>query len=451
MSANILVVDDEPHILEVLSVVLARAGYDVQTATSGQDALELFREQIPDVSLLDVRMPDMNGIELLSRIRETDPHAIVLMMTAYSTWEVAVEAMRLGAFNYIKKPFDNARLRSNIARALAQKHSARPSRDRTGTVLEALIGGTPKMEEVYQKIRSAAPTDITVLIEGESGTGKELVARALHFGSTRAEANFIAVNCAAFPETLLESEFFGYAKGAFTGATKDKKGLLDAAHDGTLFIDEIGEMPLSVQAKFLRVVEEGEFLSLGTTSAKRVDVRLIASTNRSLEKEAEAGAFRQDLFYRLNVMRIVVPPLRDRKEDIPLLSGHFLARCAGRVRKDIKGISQEAMSILMAYDWPGNVRELENTIETAVTLTSRNEISSADLASAKELPSSFSGGVGAGIALPVDLTARLEQVEIEHIKAALVETEGNLTKAAELLGLTFRSLRYRIKKLGIKN
>lgn len=439
--STVLVVDDEANIREVLSVVLGRAGHTVLCAASGAEALSSFRDNSVDVCLLDVRMPDMNGIEVLSKIKEIDPHVVVLIMTAHDTWETAVEAMRLGAFSYIRKPFDNEKLRAGIARALMQRRLSIGKAGHAKFVSEAIIGSTPQIEEVFSLIRSAAPTDITVLIEGESGTGKELVARALHYGSTRINGNFIAVNCAAFPETLLESEFFGYMKGAFTGADRDKKGLIDVAHNGTLFIDEIGDMPPAMQAKFLRVLEEGEFLPIGSTSVRRVDVRFIASTNKSLEKEIEADRFRKDLYYRICVMPIHLPPLRERMDDIPLLAGHFMAKHSAGLGKTFTGIRPEAMSILMAHDWPGNIRELENVIERAVTLAKGGEISSVD----------FAGGRSAGEdrepVLPVDLFGKMEEMERRYIRAALKRTDGSLTKAAELLGLSFRSLRYRVKKL----
>lgn len=429
--------------------MLGRAGYTVRCAASGAEALSDFQASPSDVCLIDVRMPDMTGIEVLSKIKEMDPTTVALVMTAHDTWETAVEAMRVGAFNYIRKPFDNDRLRAGIARALEQRRLSAKVSERTDSVVKTIIGDTPQMAEIFDLIRSAAPTDITVLIEGESGTGKELVAHALHYGSTRADRNFIAVNCAAFPETLLESEFFGYTKGAFTGADRNKKGLLDVADKGTLFIDEIGDMPPAMQAKFLRVLEEGEFLSLGSTSMRRVDVRFIASTNKSLDEEIESNSFRKDLFYRLCVMPIRLPSLRERKDDIPLLVGHFIARYSARLGKKLTGIRPEAMSILMVYDWPGNVRELENVIERAITVAAGEEISAEDLARAKEI--SVGGrptGREEGIELPVDLPRKMAQIESRHIRAAIGRTGGNLTKAAELLGISFRSLRYRVKKLG---
>jgi two-component system response regulator PilR (NtrC family) len=395
-------------------------------------------------------MPDMNGIELLSAIKAKDKSAVVLIITAFATWEVAVEAMRLGAFNYLKKPFDNARLRAIVARAVLQKRLAARVPERTD-LAALLIGATTRMEKLFDVIRLAAATDMTVLIQGESGTGKELVAHALHFGSARAENNFIAVNCAAFPETLLESEFFGYRKGAFTGADRDKEGLLDAAQGGTLFIDEIGEMPTPVQAKFLRVLEEGEYLPLGSTVMKKTDVRFIASTNKPLEQEVEAGAFRRDLFFRLDVMPLVVPPLRERKEDIPLLAGHFLAKYSKKYNKNMKAIRPEAMSILMVYEWPGNVREFENVIESAVALAQGQEITADELKRRRDIsPSRFPTAGDIEIEWPVNLERKLTDLETQHIRAALDQSGGNLTKAAELLGLSFRSLRYRIRKLGLK-
>lgn len=448
---TVLVVDDEPCIREVLSAILGRAGYEVRSAGSGADAVSAFEKNPSDVCLIDIKMPGMDGIQVLSKIKEINPEVVCLIMTAHDTWETAVEAMRLGAFSYVRKPFDNEMLRASIARALEQKYLSAESSEQTNAFVRAIIGSTPQMEKIFELIRASASTDITVLIEGESGTGKELVAHALHYGSTRAKGNFIAVNCAAFPETLLESEFFGYAKGAFTGADKDKKGLLDVAHDGTLFIDEIGEMPPAMQVKFLRVLEEGEFLPLGSTSVKRVNARIIASTNKTLEREIESGAFRKDLFYRLNVMPIRLPSLRDRRDDIPLLTGHFIAKHSARMDKEVTGVRPEVMSILMSYDWPGNVRELENVIEGSIALAAEKEISVKDITrvGGGSGRGSVAQGIEVDVELPVDLSRKMEETEIRYIEEALQRTEGNLTKAAQLLGLSFRSLRYRVKKLGV--
>ncbi len=413
-------------------------------AGSAEEAEAAVRRAAPDVALIDVRMPGVDGIGFLGILRELSPFTVPIVMTAYSSWQKAVEAMRQGAFGYIAKPFDNDRLKAMISRAMEQSALARSG---TKDVPELLIGSSPAMEGVFRAIRQCAPTDITVLITGESGTGKELAARAVHIGSPRRSGVFLAVNCASFPETLLESELFGYRKGAFTGAAHDKKGLVEAAEGGTLLVDEIGEMPLSLQAKLLRVLESGEFIPLGATEPKRVDVRFIASTNRDLEKEVAAGRFRADLFYRLNVFRIRMPPLRDRREDIPLLCGYFLSKYGRSFGKELAGITDDAMRLLMNHDWPGNVRELENVLKRAVVTAAGKQITPEDL-----VPS-LGGRVEsppAGVDLPVDLEKHLEEMERAYIREALRRTGGNLTKAAELLGLSFRSMRYRVKKLGIR-
>ncbi|MBI3269869.1 MAG: sigma-54-dependent Fis family transcriptional regulator [Planctomycetes bacterium] len=446
---RVLVVDDEDSVGEVLSLVLRKEGYDVARATEGEQGLRLFREAPYDVVLQDLRMPGLDGLTLLRRWKELDPDVQVLMITAYGTWQAAVEAMRLGAFDFVRKPFDNREIRAAVARALLLRRIRRsdPGFADAG-LLRAMVGNAPAMREVLEHIRRIAPTEATVLIQGESGTGKELVARALHLGSPRAAEPFIPVNCGAFTESLLESELFGHVKGAFTGAVAEKRGLIELAHGGTFFLDEVGEMPPPLQVKLLRVLEEREFLRVGGTERTRVDVRILTATNRDLEEEVRRGTFREDLFYRLNVIPLELPPLRERKEDIPLLAGHFLAKHGRSLRREVTGFAPEAMSALLAYDWPGNIRELENAVHRAVALSEGPEIRREDLVEKIRGADSTPPGV----VLPADgfsLEGKLEEVERGYITEALKVSGGSLTKAARLLGTSFRSLRYRVKKLGI--
>jgi DNA-binding NtrC family response regulator len=451
-TGSVLVVDDEAGMCEVLSYILQREGYTVATAGSAEEAIVRYDEGEFDVTITDLKMPGADGISLLRDIKSRNPHALIIVITAFSTWDSAVEAMRLGAFDYIKKPFDNEDVRALIARALevARQLKNRGPAD-VPVYVRNIIGASAPMQDIHNLIRRVASTDSTILIQGESGTGKELVARAIYNSSSRSEEAFIVVNCGAFTESLLESELFGHVKGAFTGAVSHKKGLLEVAHRGTFFLDEVGEMSRQTQVKFLRILEEREFMPVGSTENHRVDVRFITATNRNLEEEVAAGNFREDLYYRLNVIPIEIPPLRDRKEDIPLLAGHFLARYSQQMGKNVTGISEEAMHFLTSYDWPGNVRELENTIQRAVALGRESEITPSDLiikmrtgAAARELMQEDIPAEG------INLERRLEEVEKKYIEQALGRTGGNVTRAADLLKTSFRSLRYRISKLGIK-
>jgi len=451
-AGSVLVVDDEDGMRKVLSYILGHEGYKVQTAGTVAEALEARSREPFDVTITDLRMPDANGIELLRRIKSEDSNALVIVITAFSTWDSAVEAMRLGAFDYIKKPFDNDDIKAVVARAMevARQLESRGPAD-VPAYVRSIIGASPVIQEIHNLIRRVAPTDSTILIYGESGTGKELVARALYNCSSRSEEAFIVVNCGAFTESLLESELFGHVKGAFTGAVSDKKGLLEIAHRGTFFLDEVSEMSRKTQVKFLRVLEEREFMPVGSTGTRRADVRFITATNRDLAKMVEKGEFREDLYYRLNVIPISIPPLRERKEDIPLLAGHFLARYSEEMGKNVTGISREAMNFLINYDWPGNVRELENTIQRAIALGRDSEITTEDLVIKMR-----TGTPAAALMtkdMPpegIDLEARLIDLERTYILTALERTGYNVTRAAKLLNTSFRSLRYRISKLGIK-
>lgn len=448
----VLVVDDEESLRELLSVMLTKEGYSIQTAASAEDALLTFQRGRYDVVLSDVRMPGMDGITLLGRLREADPDILVIVMTAFSTWQRAVEAMRLGAFDYVRKPFDNRDVKATIARAIRSRRLKEqyPNRDRDDIgPIGTIIGSSKPLRDALDLVRRVAPTDSTVLVTGESGTGKELVARALHFTSLRASAPFIAVNCGAFTETLLESELFGHVRGSFTGAVGDKKGLLEVADGGTFFLDEVSEMTPTTQVKFLRVLEEREFKAVGSTDTKSVDVRFVMATNRDLEAAVKEGAFREDLFYRINVIAIHLPPLRERREDIPLLAGHFLAKYVRELRKGVSAFSTEAIDALMAHDWPGNVRELENVVQRAVALSEHREIGMDDLA-VKFGGRRPAGAVAVeGIGEGFDLEHRIEEVETAYIQEALARSNGRLTAAAKILGVSFRSLRYKVKKYGI--
>ncbi|MHC4712266.1 MAG: sigma-54-dependent transcriptional regulator [Planctomycetota bacterium] len=448
---SVLVVDDEAGVCEVLSYILEREGYRVAAVSSADEALALYDESPFDVTITDLRMPGRDGISLLRDIKSRNANALVIVITAFSTWDSAVEAMRLGAFDYIRKPFDNEDIRAITARAVevASELKKRGPSD-VPAYVRNIVGASQQMQEIHNLIRRVASTDSTILIQGESGTGKELVARAIYNCSSRSEEAFIVVNCGAFTESLLESELFGHLKGAFTGAISHKKGLLEVAHRGTFFLDEVAEMSRQTQVKFLRVLEEREFMPVGSTEQRRVDVRFITATNRDLEGEVGKGNFREDLFYRLNVIPIVIPPLRERKEDIPLLAGHFLARYSRQMDKNRTGFSTEAMEFLTAYDWPGNVRELENTVHRAVALGSDSEISSADLVIKMRTGTPAAQLIASQMpAEGIDLQRRLEEAERNYIAQALERTGGNVTKAARLLNTSFRSLRYRISKLGI--
>lgn len=435
--AEILIVEDERAQREALAGYLRKAGYDVVTAATGKEAFEV--KSTPDVVLLDLRLPDMEGLDLLKKLREMNPDTEIIVITAYGTVRTAVEAMRLGAFDYLTKPVDLDELLLIIGRALEKherdlevsflKEEVEKFRPQTG-----LIGESPAIKEVLSMIYRVAPSNATVLITGESGTGKELVARILHAASPRKDRRFVAVSCAAIPESLLESELFGYERGAFTGATKPKPGKFELAHGGTLFLDEIGDLPISLQVKLLRVLQEKEVERLGSTVPRKVDVRIIAATNQDLRKKVEGGSFREDLYYRINTINIHIPPLRERKEDILPLAEFFLRKFSREMGKDIKSFDREARKALLSYQWPGNVRELINVVERAVVLTRKNIIT-ADLLMLEQLKSPF---------------PTLEELEREHIKKALKISGGNLTRASELLGIHRNTLREKLKKYNLR-
>ncbi len=452
MRARILVVDDDPGHLSMLRTVLSGWGYAPEGATDGAEAVAKIREKAYDAVLLDVRMAGMGGMEALSRIQELNPAVPVLIMTAYSSVESAVSALKTGAYDYLTKPLDLDVLRLTLERALDHMRLAvenRSLRQKLGQKPAGpeIIGNSRAMRELFDMLAMVAPTEATVLINGESGTGKELVAKALHAASPRSGGPLVAVNCAALSESLLESELFGHEKGAFTGAERRREGRFMAANKGSIFLDEIGEIALPLQAKLLRVIQEREIQRVGGDRPVGVDVRILAATNRDLKKEVEEGRFREDLYYRLNVVSITVPPLRDRPEDIPLLAQHFLARFAEKNRKRLKGFTPFAMEHLTRCAWPGNVRELENAVERAVILSvgeyvSERELPLCDLGH----PDGSGGETGPAV---VGLAGMpLDDVEREAIRATLRETGGNKSEAARILGITRATLHKKLKKYG---
>jgi len=467
----VLVVDDEPNIIEVIKLAIQEEDVEVLTAGRGRNALNILREREVDVVISDIRMPDISGVELLREAGKIAPDAAFIMITAFSTPETAIEALQHGACDYITKPFRIDDLRNALRRALERKRASQaPSPSVDPANLEAqqgrklfhalhgslVVGVSPKMMEVYQTIGAVAMGDSTVLITGESGTGKELVARAIHEASKRRDKPFISINCGAFPETLLESELFGYMKGAFTGATANKKGLFEAAGGGSIFLDEIGEMTPVMQVKLLRVLQERCLRPLGGTSEIPIDVRVIAATNRDLLADIRDGAFRDDLYYRIAVITIHLPALRERSEDIGLLAGFFLRNYAEKSGKMITGISQEVMRRLESYNWPGNIRQLENVIERAVALETENEIQPERLPDFICFPEKFNGVSEEKLFTlptdePFDLEAFLGRVESSLIRQALRQSDGNQTLAAQRLNITKGSLRHRLNILGIRN
>ncbi|MHC1711138.1 MAG: sigma-54-dependent transcriptional regulator [Solidesulfovibrio sp.] len=452
MQARILVVDDDAGHLSMLRTVLSGWGYAPQGATDGAEAVQKIQEKPYDAVLLDVRMAGMGGMEALSRIKEYNPAVPVLIMTAYSSVETAVAALKTGAYDYLTKPLDLDVLRLTLERALdhmrlAVENESLRQKLGPGAGGPEVIGKSRAMRELFSMIGMVAPTEATVLIAGESGTGKELVAKAIHAGSPRSAGPLVTVNCAALSETLLESELFGHEKGAFTGADRRREGRFMAANKGSIFLDEIGEIALSLQAKLLRAIQEREIQRVGGDRPLGVDVRILAATNRDLKKEVEAGRFREDLYYRLNVVTITVPPLRDRPEDVPLLAQHFLARFAEKNRKRIKGFTPSAMDQLAHCAWPGNVRELENAVERAVILSVGEYVSERELPLCDhgEAPAGdVSGEAGvAGLA-----GKQLDDLEREAILATLRESGGNKSEAARVLGITRATLHKKLKKYG---
>lgn len=455
MEIHVLVVDDELSMREFLAILLDREGYTVDQAASAEEALACLERKTYDLVISDVKMPGLDGITLLGRIKEMTPDTAVLLMTAFSTAEQAVEAMKLGAYDYIAKPFKVEEVKILARNALEKRDLKRENLRLRQEVQErysfsGLIGKSKKMREVYSLIEKVAPSTANVLILGQSGTGKELVARAIHYNSQRKGKPFVAVNCGAIPETLMESEFFGHKKGAFTGAVGDRAGLFEQAEGGTLFLDEIGEVPLQLQAKLLRAIQEKEFRRVGGTLDQKADVRLVAASNRDLEEQVKEGSFREDLFYRLNVVQVKMPPLRERGDDIPILVEHFYKKYVQPPYSD-RIITQGALKLLMSYGFPGNVRELENLVERCSVLGNR-EISEECLPPQLHAGKRPECGAVTECELPeegMDLEAYLDGIEKRILLQALERSGGVKKKAAELLKLTFRSFRYRLAKFGM--
>jgi len=456
---NILVVDDELSMREFLELMLNREGYAVTGAGSGHQANQLLEEQFFDLILLDIRLGDISGLDVLRKAKALHPNTIVIMISAYATAENAVEAMNDGAYDYLPKPFDNDELKDTIANALQRKTLKDEKKHIDSELQESMhfdliVGNSPRMLHIYEMIEQIAPTRTNVLITGESGTGKELIARAIHNRSPRHDKPFVVINCGSIPETLVESEFFGYKKGAFTGANQDKKGLFEVADTGTLFLDEIGELNLQMQVKLLRVLQERGFKPVGGNEDVSVDIRILAATNKNLEEEVIAGRFREDLFYRINVVEIKVPPLRERKGDLRALAQHFLDKYSREAGKEITKISSYAVDLLKKYDFPGNIRELENLIERSVALSTTNIILPDSLALSIHKRRWIEGIQNRRfdldeVAKGVSLDSILEEIEKAYLEKALECANGNKSKAAELLAISFRSFRYRCSKLGI--
>ncbi len=444
-SKRILVVDDDDNFLKLIKIELELAGYEVATAPNEDEAIALAKEEIFAVSIVDLKLVRKDGISLMEEMHSINPYMPIIILTAHGSIESAVAATKRGAFNYLNKPFDPEELLLQIERALEHQRLASEVRKLEGLLKERgdfknIIARSEKMQRVLDLVSRIAGTNSTVYISGDSGTGKEVIAKAIHLASQRRDKPFVAINCAAIPDTLLESELFGYEKGAFTDAKKRYGGLLVQSHEGTIFLDEIGDMSLSLQAKLLRVLQERRFYPLGSERPVEVDVRVIVATNKDLEAEVKNGSFREDLFYRIHVVPIHLPPLRERREDIPLLAEHFLREISQRMKKEIKGISPMAMQKLMLYDWPGNVRELENTIEHAVAITQHDVIGGEEILPSKHLP-------------PEPLRPFKEAVE-EFKKGYIVRllefTKGNVSKAAELAGKYRADVYELIRKHGLK-
>ena len=456
-TARILVVDDERSLRELLAIVLRREGYEVLLAENGRAAIDLLEREPVDLLISDIKMPDMSGVDVLRAAKRIDRDILGIMITAFASTDTAVEAMRLGACDYLSKPFDVDLLKMKVREKIENRQLRQENVLLKRTLGLAhrfanIIGRSESMLEVFKMIETVARTNSTILLTGESGTGKGLVAQAIHFHSLRREKPLVSVNCGAMPEALLESELFGHMRGAFTSADQNKKGLLEVAEKGTIFLDEIGEMSAVMQVKLLRVLQERRFRRVGGLEEISADIRVVTATNQDLAKAITEGRFSEDLFYRINVIPIALPALRERREDIPLLADHFLTKYNEQMGKDVSGVSHEAMQLLTSYDWPGNIRELENVIERAIALEAtpailvdslpaviRGEAPRAASAPAEPLPE---GGF--------DLEAHVQEVERGYISAALRRSGGVQVKAAELLGMSFRSFRYYVKKYNLR-
>jgi len=454
---HILVVDDEVSMRELLDVLLTKQGYQVSEAKNGKQALKMIQKNNYDLILSDIRLGDITGLEVLTEAKQKNPDTVVIIISAYSTTEIAVKAMNGGAYDFIPKPFDNIELKQTIQKALELK-TLEQEKETTSTELkknihfDRIIGKSPGMQAIYKKIEQVSPTKTNVLITGESGTGKELIARAIHENSDRADKSFVVVNCGGIPDTLIESEFFGHVKGSFTGAISTKQGLFETADHGTIFLDEIGELSPVLQVKLLRAVQETSFKPVGGTKEIKVDVRIISATNKDLEQEVIKGTFREDLFFRLNVIPLKVPPLRDRKGDVALLSKHFVEKYSKEMGKDIIKLSSYAIDFLNKYSFPGNVRELENLIERSVALSTTNIILPESLTISMHKRRRWVEGIEGRrfnldeVEQGVDLDEILSVIERAYIEKAMKIAGGNKSKAADCLNLSLRSLRYRLDK-----
>ncbi|MDA3864924.1 MAG: sigma-54 dependent transcriptional regulator [Deltaproteobacteria bacterium] len=445
-TADILIVDDESSLRRMLSIAMKRAGHQVTAAPSGEEALVFLASAKFDIVITDLKMPGIGGMELLKKVKVLNPETEVLVITAHGTIDSAMEAVRAGAFDYIQKPFKMAEIELAVLRAIEQNILRRENYSLKRELgarnfLGKMVGKSKQMQGIFNLIRKTAPTSANVLITGESGTGKELVAHSIHQLSKRSEQSFLAVNCGAIPENLLESELFGHEKGAFTGAEQKKPGLFRAADGGTLLLDEIGELPQMLQVKLLRSLQEKKIKPVGGINEIPVNVRIVASTNRNLQTEIEKGNFRKDLYYRLNVIHIHIPPLNERREDILPLARHLLHKLAQEANLPVPNLSENSERFLQNYDYSGNIRELENLLERALVLDTDSNISTNDLKPMQEKRPRLEGGI--------DLDQKMEEVEKQYILEALNKTGWNRTKSAEILGISFRSLRYRMSKLDL--
>jgi two-component system response regulator AtoC len=450
---RVLIVDDEENFRHMLSVILIKEGYEVETASNGEEGLQKAGLSPFDQILCDIRMPHMDGLEFLREIKKGGVEASIIMMSAYGTVDIAIEAMKLGAYDYISKPFKPDEIVLTLRKGEEREQLRRENQLLRKEIskeysFENIVSKNEKMQKIFDVIKKIAQYKSTVLISGESGTGKELVARALHYNSDRSQNPFIPINCGAIPENLLESELFGHVKGAFTDAIRTKKGLFEEADGGTLFLDEIGELPAQLQVKLLRVLQEGEIRRIGESKSIKTDVRIVAATVKDLSKEVNEGRFREDLFYRLNVLPIHIPPLRERKEDIPLLIQHFIKKYNQSMNKGIIDVDRSALEILMSYKWYGNVRELENTIERAIVLTDKDHI---ELENLPHEIKDFKEEVVPEPSFDEEYSVKKASkvLEIGLIKKALRKTKGNHTHAAKLLEISHRALLYKIKEYGI--
>lgn len=457
MKPRILAVDDEESIREFLEIMLKKEGYDVTTAKDGAEAIDVLKKRSFDMVISDLQMPNVTGMELLKHVKDNYPDLVFMIITAFGTTESAVEAMKLGAYDYITKPFKIDEVRIVIGNALRSKNLEVENRTLKKEMqkefsFQSLVGNSDKMHQIYDLIKRVSQTPTNVLITGESGTGKEMVAKAIHVNGPLKNKPFVTINCGAIPENLMESEMFGHKKGSFTGAIQDKVGLFEVADGGTLFLDEVGELPLTIQVKLLRAIQERVIRRVGATEDQKIEVRIIAATNRDLEEMIKEGTFREDLFYRLNVILIKVPPLRERSDDVSLLAKHFLQKYSTRFGKPVNGISDEAMKTLKKYDYPGNVRELENIIERTVALEAGSTILPESLPpfvntpSGRKLASSHEIEIGDD---GIDLERIIGQMEKELLIKAIHKANGVKKKASKLLGITFRSMRYRCDKYGL--